>query len=76
MKLINMLVRLLVVVGAINWGLVGFFQFDLVASIFGGSTTMLARVIYAAVGIAGVLSLKSIYKCACSCHKGGNSCCK
>lgn len=77
MKLVNMLVRLIVVVGAINWGLVGFFEYDLVAHLMGGKETMLARLVYAVVGICGVLSLKSIFKCPCSCHckdSGQGSC--
>jgi hypothetical protein len=48
----------LAVVGAINWGLVGFFDFDLVRAIFGGDSSTpssaLSRVIYAIVGLAGV----------------------
>jgi uncharacterized membrane protein YuzA (DUF378 family) len=68
MKLVKMLTRFLVVLGAINWGLWGFFQFDLVAYIFGGNTMMSARLIYSLIGIAGVLSVK----CACACHKGGS----
>ncbi len=43
----------LVVVGAINWGLVGFFSFDLVAFLF-GEMSVLSRVIYALVGLSGV----------------------
>lgn len=50
----------LVIIGAINWGLIGFFQFDLVATIFGGTGFWLTRVIYALVGIAGLYSL-SLY---------------
>ncbi len=49
---------LLVIIGAINWGLIGFFQFDLVAAIFGGQTAMLSRIIYGLVGIAGLYSIK------------------
>jgi uncharacterized membrane protein YuzA (DUF378 family) len=45
----------LVVVGAINWGLVGLAQFDLVAALFGGQTAPLSRVVYGLVGLAGVL---------------------
>lgn len=55
----------LVIVGAINWLLVGLFKFDLVAAIFGGPTTLLARIIYIVVGIAGIwcISLMSkLYK--------------
>ncbi len=47
----------LVIIGAINWGLIGFFQFDLVASLFGGMSSWISRVIYAIVGIAGIYSL-------------------
>lgn len=49
------------IIGAINWGLVGFFNFNLVDAIFGGGsremTSGLSRVIYALVGIAGVAAL-------------------
>lgn len=41
------------IIGAINWGLIGFFRFDLVAFLF-GSMTLLTRIIYAVVGIAGL----------------------
>ena len=45
---------ILVVIGAINWGLVGFAKFDLVAWIFGGQTAVVSRIIYALVGLAGL----------------------
>lgn len=45
----------LVIIGALNWGLVGLFQFDLVAAIFGGQAAPMSRVIYTLVGIAGVV---------------------
>ncbi|HSK48738.1 MAG TPA: DUF378 domain-containing protein [Coriobacteriia bacterium] len=44
----------LLVIGGINWGLVGLFQFDLVAEIFGGADTLLARIVYIAVGVSAV----------------------
>lgn len=50
------------IIGAINWGLIGFFQFDLVASIFGGQNTALARIIYGLVGVAGLLNLGLLFK--------------
>jgi uncharacterized membrane protein YuzA (DUF378 family) len=46
---------LLVVVGAVNWGLVGVAQFDLVATLFGGSSAVLARVVYTLVGVSGLI---------------------
>jgi len=48
---------ILVVVGAINWGLVGIAQFDLVAALFGGSSAWISRVVYSLVGVAGVALL-------------------
>ena len=45
----------LVVVGAVNWGLVGLAQFDLVAALFGGSASVISRVMYSLVGLAGLL---------------------
>lgn len=45
----------LVIVGAVNWGLVGLAQFDLVATLFGGSATIISRVVYSLVGVAGLL---------------------
>jgi len=53
MKNIDVLAAILVVVGAANWGLVGIFQFDLVAAIF-GEATVLSRLVYSVVGLAGL----------------------
>lgn len=56
MKTIDYIALILVVVGAVNWGLIGFFSFDLVRLIF-GDMTMLSRIVYSLVGIAGLYSL-------------------
>lgn len=48
----------LLIIGGINWLLVGAFEFDLVAAITGGSTSIIARVIYILVGISALYSLK------------------
>ncbi|HSS65454.1 MAG TPA: DUF378 domain-containing protein [Gammaproteobacteria bacterium] len=53
MKTIDVIAAVLVVVGAANWGLVGLFQFDLVAAIF-GEASILSRLVYCLVGAAGV----------------------
>lgn len=45
---------ILVIIGALNWGLIGFFGFDLVAFIFGGQSAILSRIIFALVGVSGV----------------------
>ena len=46
----------LVIIGAINWGLIGFFKFDLVSWLF-GSMSLLTRIIYAIVGICGLYAI-------------------
>ena len=48
------LALILAIIGAVNWGLVGFARFDLVAWIFGGQTASVSRVVYALVGLAGL----------------------
>ena len=58
-------VGLLVGIGALNWGLVGIFQVDLVAKLLGDMTTP-ARVVYGLIGAAGLLKLMSLVKC-CPC---------
>lgn len=44
----------LIIIGAVNWALVGLFQFDLVAFLFGGQSALIARVIYTVIGAAGL----------------------
>lgn len=57
MSTVKRIALTLVVIGAINWGLIGFFRFDLVAAIFGGQTAGLSRFIYILVGISGLITL-------------------
>jgi uncharacterized protein len=57
MKSIGLIALILVVVGAVNWGLVGLAQFDLVAALFGGPSAPLSRIVYSVVGVAGVVLL-------------------
>ncbi len=56
MKTLDYTMLILVIVGAINWGLIGFFGFDLIRILF-GDMTMLSRIIYAVVGICGLYAL-------------------
>lgn len=60
---IDWLMIVLVVVGGLNWGLVGLFHFDLVAAIF-GDFSIISRVVYGLVGIAAVYTLVSAMKFA------------
>ena len=52
------LALILVIVGAVNWGLIALFQLDLVATLFGGSASVLSRIVYGLVGLAGIYSIK------------------
>jgi len=64
MKSIDILAAILLVVGGLNWGLVGLLNFDLVAAIF-GEMSAISRVVYILVGLSGLyqaLSLKSIQR--------------
>ena len=54
MKALDVVAAVLLVVGGLNWGLVGLFQFDLVAAIFGGQAAVLSRVVYTLVGACAV----------------------
>lgn len=91
MRFISGLALVLIVVGALNWGLWGLFQFDLVAWIFGGNTMPWSRLFYIVIGLSGVWGLKFVGKmlglcsCCCGCKCGGKcsdksgkggSCCK
>lgn len=52
----------LMIIGCINWGLIGFFQYDLVAAIFGGQMAIISRIIYAVVGLAGLYGISFFFK--------------
>ncbi|CAM2943514.1 DUF378 domain-containing protein [Hathewaya histolytica] len=56
MKTLDAIALTLVIIGAINWGLIGFFRFDLVATLF-GTMTAFTRVIYSLVGLAGLYAI-------------------
>lgn len=56
MRFLDTLALLLVIIGAVNWGLIGFFDFNLVSALF-GEMTAFSRIIYSLVGIAGLYSL-------------------
>lgn len=56
MKTIDYIALLLVVIGAVNWGLIGFLSFDLV-SVLCGNMSVISRIIYALVGIAGLYAI-------------------
>ena len=87
MKCLNVLAFALVIIGALNWGLWGFWQFDFVAWLFKGQTSWMSRLIYSVIGLAGLWMLRIAPQCrhlccgsdcCCKTSKGGKggSCCK
>ena len=52
----------LVIIGAINWGSIGLFKFDLVAWIFGGQTAVLSRIVYTLVALAGIWCISLLFR--------------
>jgi uncharacterized protein len=62
MKAINLITLLLIIVGGVNWLLVGAFQFDLVAAIFGGQDAVLARIVYILVGLSAIYQLVPFFR--------------
>ncbi len=61
MEILKKICLILIIIGAINWAFVGLFELDLVASIFGGSDALLARIIYIIIGIAGLIDLSILF---------------
>ncbi|MFH1387436.1 MAG: DUF378 domain-containing protein [bacterium] len=68
MKVVNQIACALVVVGALNWGLVGLIELNLVTTLF-GSIQGLSRLIYVLVGLSGALVAYNCLKSGCSCCK-------
>ena len=73
MGIIYRLALVLVIIGAINWGLIGFFQFDLVATLFGGQDALLSRIVYSLVGISGLIAIPLLFKDYEDAAEYGNS---
>ena len=62
MRIIDRIALILTIVGALNWGGVGLARFDTVGWICGGTETLLARIIYSVVGIAGLWCLTLLFR--------------
>lgn len=62
MSTLQRIALLLTIIGGINWGLIGLFQFDLVASIFGGQDSIISRIVYSLVGLSSLVILSLLFK--------------
>ena len=58
MRTLQSIALTLTIIGAINWGLVGLFDFNLVSLIFGGADSLFTKIIYIVVGICGLINIK------------------
>lgn len=60
MKVIDKIALVLIIIGAINWGLIGIFNFDLVSAIF-GDMSIISRIVYGLVGVSGLWGIKLLF---------------
>ena len=57
MKTLQRIALVLTIVGALNWGLIGFFDFNLVTALFGDTNNIISRIIYSIIAIAGIINI-------------------
>ena len=62
MKMLDMAALLIGIIGCLNWGLVGLLQFDLVAWLFGGQSSVFSRIVYGIVGLAGLWCITFLFR--------------
>lgn len=60
--MLSKLALIITIIGALNWGSIGLFQFDLVAWIFGGADALLARIVYTVVALAGIWCITLLFR--------------
>lgn len=69
MKTLQVIALTVMIIGALNWGLIGLFDFDLVAAIFGGMDALGSKIIYILVGICGLIGIKTLADLITDDHK-------
>ena len=72
MLIMDRIALLLAIIGAVNWGLVGIFQFDLVAFVCGGQGAVVSRIIYTLVGLAGRWCISLLFRERDEVREGGD----
>ena len=60
--MLNKIALTLLIIGGLNWGAIGIFQFDLVAWICGGQTSMISRIIYTLVGLCAIWCISLLFR--------------
>lgn len=61
-KMFDKICLALIIIGALNWGLVGIFQFDLVAWLFGGTAAIISRIVYTVIALAGIWCISLLFR--------------
>ena len=61
-KMLDKIALILVAIGALNWGAIGLFQFDVVAWLFGGQAAVISRIVYTLVAIAGIWCISFLFR--------------
>ncbi len=60
--ILDRIALILAIIGGLNWGMIGLFRFDLVAWLFGGSASMLSRIVYTLVGLAAIWCISLLFR--------------
>lgn len=60
--MLDRIALILTIIGALNWGSIGLFQFDIVGAIFGGQTALLSRIIFTVVALAGIWCISLLFR--------------
>lgn len=60
--MLDRIALILTVIGALNWGSIGLFQFDVVAWLFGGQSALFSRIVYVLVGLAGIWCFALLFR--------------
>lgn len=61
MRTLQKIALVLTIIGALNWGIVGLFEIDLVATLFDGSDSLISRIIYILIAIAGIINIGLLF---------------
>lgn len=60
--MLDRIILILLIIGGINWGTIGFFQFDIVGWIFGGQSSIISRIVFAIVGLAALWAITLLFR--------------
>ncbi|HOA63708.1 MAG: DUF378 domain-containing protein [Acholeplasmataceae bacterium] len=61
MNILQRIALVIVIIGALNWGLIGIFNFNLVSFLFDGISPIISRIIYTIVGLAGIITISTLF---------------